>query len=213
MKDTHHGGPTDISSTNASERKNPVTYNTSRKQLKLPEYGRLVQQMSEIAVNIEDRSERQAYAEAIIALMANFNPQMKNVPDYHVKLWDHLAYMTDYQLDIDYPVTITPKEKNNRPSPLKYPQTQIRFRHYGHLVEEAVRIMMETSDETLRNELMMQIANRMKRNLADWKGDGVEDDKVAHDLELYTQGKMKPDFQNNKLAPVAPTGFHNKHSK
>ncbi|HRF86762.1 MAG TPA: DUF4290 domain-containing protein [Alloprevotella sp.] len=213
MKDPHHEDTMDVHPINTPERKNPVPYNTSRKRLKLPEYGRLVQQMAEIAVTIEDRNARQAYAEAIIALMANFNPQMKNVPDYHVKLWDHLAYMTDYQLDIDYPQPITPKEENNRPSRLKYPQTHIRFRHYGHLVEEAVRIMEETSDETLRNELMMLIANRMKRNLADWKGDGVEDEKVAHDLELYTQGKMKPDFQNNKLAPVSPAGFHNKHNK
>lgn len=86
---------------------NELDYNTTRTHLKLPEYGRLVQHMVDYAVTIENKDERQKYAEAIANVMIGLNPKMKDVTDFQNKIWDHLAYMADYKLDIDYPSKFT----------------------------------------------------------------------------------------------------------
>ena len=172
-----------------------VEYNSTRETLKLPEYGRLVQEMVEYALTLTDRAERQRYAEAIIEVMAGLNPKMKDVPGFRHKLWDHLAYISGYQLDIDYPYEIKQrKEGVNAPQKLSYPKGPIRFRHYGRLIERAMQQLEEMPKGAERDELLRLIANRMKRNLADWKGDGVQDVKVARDIAFYTEGKAQPDF-------------------
>ncbi len=165
-----------------------MDYNTTQEKLLMPEYGRLIQQMVDHVQTITDRITRQAYAERIIGVMGNMNPQMKNVPDYHQKLWNHLALMTDYQLDIDYPVEITRQTDSYKPSKLVYPHHDIHYRHYGNLVEQLVADLEKMPEGEERDNLVLLTTGRMKRNLADWKGDGVENEKVARDLENYTHG-------------------------
>ena len=92
-------------------------YNILRKPLKQPEYGRLVMQMVEHALQLEDKEQRQACAENIVRIMAGTNPQLKKTPNYKLKLWEHLAYMADYKLDIDYPVEISPLAKRKPEDP------------------------------------------------------------------------------------------------
>ena len=88
-----------------------LLYNTQRKRLPMPEYGRSIQNLVDYTLTIEDRARRQRCAEAIIQLMGNMFPQWRDVPDFNHKLWDHLALMSDYKLDIDYPVEIVRAEK------------------------------------------------------------------------------------------------------
>ena len=171
-----------------------MDYNTSQAKLKLPEYGRLVQQMVEHAVAIENRAERQAYAETIIAVMGNLFPQMRNVPDFKHKLWDHLAYISGYRLDIDYPCEIEKRETGPQPAHLSYPGKPIRYRHYGHLLEKLIQKLAEMPAGPERDELTRIVAYRMKYDLAEWKGDGIEDAKVSEDLARYTNGAIHPDF-------------------
>ncbi|MBR1712911.1 MAG: DUF4290 domain-containing protein [Alloprevotella sp.] len=168
-----------------------MDYNTQREKLRLPEYGRLVQQMAEYAMTIENREQRQRYAEHTVRVMGHLNPKMKGVPDYQHKLWDHLAYITDYKLDIDYPVEIQRRDTAQRPPRLEYPQAKIRHRHYGHLLEKALEQIGQMPAGKERDLRTYQIANRMKRNLAAWKGDGATDDKVARDIEAYTAGAIQ----------------------
>ena len=98
-------------------------------------------------------------------------------------------------MDIDYPYEIKQrKEGVNAPQKLSYPKGPIRFRHYGRLIERAMQQLEEMPKGAERDELLRLIANRMKRNLADWKGDGVQDVKVARDIAFYTEGKVQPDF-------------------
>ena len=83
-----------------------VDYNTEREKLLLPEYGRCVQQMVDHAKSLEDKEERQRCATTIVALMANMTEQHGDPEDFRQKLWNHLAAIANYELDIDYPVTI-----------------------------------------------------------------------------------------------------------
>ena len=179
--------------TNSTE---PHDYNSTQSALKLPEYGRMIQHMVDYALTIENKEERQRYAEAIATIMLGLNPKMKEVPGFKHKVWDHLAYMSDYKLDINYPFEISKKAiRQETPNKLPYPKGEIRFRHYGRLLEQALNQLTEMEANSSRENLTRLIANRMKRNLADWKGDGIQDAKVAHDIAMYTNGKVDPDFQ------------------
>lgn len=191
-------------------------YNSTRKNLRLPEYGRLVQDMVNYALTLADREERQHYAEAIVGVMVGLNPKMKDVTDYQHKIWDHLAYMADYKLDIDYPFEITEhRDGMKKPEKLSYPKGHIRFRHYGRLVERAMEELKTMPEGSERDELTRLIANRMKRNLADWKGDGVEDTKVARDIAFYTEGHVHPDFEEpgQQLMQIGENRFRTRRNK
>lgn len=203
------------SSTLSPDKKTPETakYNSTLKPLKLPEYGRLVQNMVDYALTIENREERQRYAAAIVSVMAGLNPQMRDVADFRHKLWDHLAYISDYKLDIDYPFSIVRQDVKVRPHPIEYPCNDIRFRHYGNLVERAMVKLSEMEEGAERDNLIRLIANRMKRNLADWKGDGVEDSKVAHDINLFTEGRVEPDFTEKSLMRITDNKFRTRKYK
>ena len=100
-----------------------MDYNTQRKKLILPEYGRCIQQMVDYAKTIGDRAERQNCANTIIALMANMQEQRTDPDELRNKLWNHLAAMADYELDIDYPVEIVHHEEaKDKRERLPYPQ-------------------------------------------------------------------------------------------
>ena len=185
--------------------------NCVKSQLRLPEYGRLVLQMINHAKSISDRNERNEYAKLIIRIMSaidatddeNSFSYRKYSADYHSKLWDHLAFLSNYELDIDYPVEITrvTPESYNAKS-LAYPTHNIRYKHYGHMLEKLLHTLGETEDSELQNALMIATANRMKRNLADWKGDGITNDKVAADIAEYTENKIQPNFGKNVLINI-----------
>ena len=100
-----------------------MIYNTQRKKLPMPEYGRGIQEMVDYALTLENREERQRCARTIVSIMGNMFPHLRDVPDFKHKLWDHLAIMADYKLDIDYPYEVTPRKVggDGKPSPMAYP--------------------------------------------------------------------------------------------
>ena len=129
-----------------------MQYNTQKEQLIMPEYGRGVQDMVELAVSLPDRQQRQVCAKAIIAVMARIQPEQAGQTDYQHKLWNHLARISRYRLDIDYPVEIvTEEEALAHPKPLHYPMKKISRRHYGYLIENALRYA-QTLPEGLERE-------------------------------------------------------------
>ena len=112
-----------------------MEYNTQQRKLPLPEYGRSVQNMVDHCLTIADREERQRCANTIINIMGGMFPALRDMEDFHHKLWDHLAIMADFKLDIDYPVEIVKKESLEiAPDRIPYSQSKIRYRHYGHFI-------------------------------------------------------------------------------
>lgn len=168
-----------------------MIYNTQREKMILPEYGRTIQEMVDICLQIEDRSERQICAETIIEIMRTMNPNVRQQPDYEHKLWDQLAILSDYKLDIDYPYEVIQREEMNaKPKPLKYPMQRIRYRHYGHLTEAFMKELKEMPDTPERTRLTEMIANYMKRSLYNWNRDAMDERKVAADIDNYTEGNV-----------------------
>ena len=88
-----------------------MNYNTQRKKLPLPEYGRGIQEMVDYALTLPTKGERQRCANTIVSIMGNMFPHLRDVPDFKHKLWDHLAIMAEYKLDIDYPYEIIPQKE------------------------------------------------------------------------------------------------------
>ena len=168
-----------------------MKYNTQEKALPMPEYGRAVQKMVDHAITIEDRAERQRCANTIIAVMGNMFPQLRDVADFNHKLWDHLAVMADFKLDIDYPYeVVAPEALHPTPERLPYPKGNIRYRHYGRCIEEMMKKACDMPDGAERDELLRLIAAQMKKEYILWNKDNVEDGKIIEDIREYSNGQI-----------------------
>ena len=166
-----------------------MEYNTQRKKMELPEYGRSVQNMVDHALTIEDRAERQRCANTIINIMGGMFPHLRDVPDFKHKLWDHLAIMSDFKLDIDYPFEIVKKEDLVvKPEKLEYPNGALRYRHYGRFLEGMIKKAIEVENEGEKKQLINLLAIQMKKDLNNWNKEGIEDQKIVDDLREYTNG-------------------------
>ena len=168
-----------------------LEYNSQQKQLVLPEYGRNVQQMVDHCLTIEDREERTRCAPPIINIMGNLFPHLRDIDDFKHKLWDNLAIMSDFKLDIDYPCEIIRKENlDTLPERVPYSTYNIRYRHYGKLTEQMMQKAQMMSESEEREVLVNMLANYMKRSYLTWNKDNVEDEKIWQDVRDYTHGTI-----------------------
>ena len=158
----------------------------------LPEYGRSIQNMVDYAITIQDRAERQRCANTIINVMGNMFPHLRDVPEFKHKLWDHLAIMSDFKLDIDYPYEIIRKDNLvTRPEPVPYPNTNIRYRHYGRTMEVLIKKACELPEGDEKRNLVALICNHLKKDYMTWNKDTVDDQKIADDLAELSDGKLQ----------------------
>ncbi len=180
-----------------------LDYNTQREQIVLPEYGREIQQMVDYAVGLPDREERQRCARAIITIMDRMFPESKNVEGHERKLWDQLAIMSRFQLDIDYPFDVTSASQiAQKPEPMPYPMKKIPVRHYGAMLFEAFEILKTMEPGRERDELVKLTANQMHRNLMQWSHGSSDGEKVASDLARFTDGKIQLDLDTFKFERI-----------
>lgn len=168
-----------------------LTYNTQLKKLVLPEYGRNIQQMVNHCLSISDKEERTRCAYSIINTMGNLFPNLRDVEEFRHKLWDHLAIMSDFKLDINYPFeVITADNINKTPNRLEYHSRTIKLRHYGKYVELMIikASLLDYGEE--KDKLVSLIANHMKKMLLSENSDSADDAKVFKDLYEYSKGKI-----------------------
>ncbi len=177
-----------------------LDYNTQREKLVLPEYGREIQKMVNHALTIEDRNERQHCAETIIAIMRRMFPETGNTEEQERKLWDHLAIMSNFQLDIDYPFDVSQAvQMAKKPEPLEYPMKKIPVRHYGSMIFELFERLKTMEAGKERDELVKLTANQMRRSLLQWSHGSSDEEKVASDLARFTDGKIQLDLDTFKF--------------
>lgn len=174
-----------------------MQYNTQKEQLIMPEYGRKIQAMVDMALQMKDRSERQRCAATIVKIMSNLSPSTASKEENEHRLWNHLARMARYQLDIDFPVAIVPQEEvQQHPSPLPYPMKDIKRRHYGYLVQQALDFAQTLQDEEQQRYVTESVANQMKQNLFMWNRDSMDNALVAQDIVRLTDGRLHLDLNN-----------------
>jgi hypothetical protein len=177
-----------------------MEYNTQRKKMELPEYGRSVQNMVDHALTIENKEERQRCANTIVNIMGGMFPHLRDVPDFKHKLWDHLAIMSDFKLDIDYPFEIVKREElDMKPGKIAYPDKAIRYRHYGRFLESMIKKLSEMEEGEEKQALLQLLAVQMKKNLNNWNKEGIEDQKIVDDLREYSNGAIDLKVENLRL--------------
>jgi hypothetical protein len=194
-----------------------MEYNTTRGRLILPEYGRNVQNMIAHAMEIADRNERNRAAQAIIEVMGQLNPHLRDVDDFRHKLWTHLFVMSDFNLDVDSPYEIPKQEVlNEKPQLMDYPKSSIKYGHYGKytqaILEDSKNIEKPTEKEYLKNSM----ANFMKKQYLSHNNDAVENNVIAQNLKELSKGDLileNPDELVNTNTLLRSMGMNKKFNQ
>lgn len=193
-----------------------MNYNTQRERLPMPEYGRAVQDMVDYALTIQDSQERERCAYTIIGIMGSMFPTLRDVPDFKNKLWDHLAFMSDYKLEIKYPCEITRLTNNKQtPDKIKYSNVDLRFRHYGRIIPELIEKVLSLPEGQERDLLIHLVAVQMKKDMMIWNKDSVDDAHIAKDIEYFSKGKitLKEGELDIAFPQAPPQQFNRKKNK
>ncbi len=170
-------------------------YNSSRRRLFLPEYGRHIHEMVDSLLEIEDRKERNRQARAVIAVMGNLFPMLRDTADFAHKLWDHLFIMSDFQLDVDSPyprptreeLTITPRQ-------LSYSQGRIAYKHYGKYVERMIRALSnpELAPESV-SRTIENLAGYMRTKSYEYNQEHPNNEVIIKDIRRMSNGEIEID--------------------
>ena len=187
-----------------------MDYPSSSGKLILPEYGRHVQHMVNHAVNIEDREERSRCVRSIVSIMGNMFPYLRDVNDFKHKLWDHVAIMSDFKLDIDFPYEIIEPEKLNAPPDIvPYPGSKMRYMHYGSTLERMIEKVGDYEEGEERTELIRLIANQMKKCFLAWNKEVVDNRKIFTDLKELSKGKIELEEDSFRLVEARDVHYNN----
>ena len=167
-------------------------YNSSRNKLILPEYGRNIQKMVNHLKTIEDRDERNKAAKTVIGVMGNLNPHLRDVNDFKHKLWDHLAIISDFDLDIDSPYEWPERESlQSKPEKVPYSQHAIRKKHYGRSIVLMIDKAVELEPGEEKEDLVKMIAYHMKKSYLTWNREAVSDEMIFLDMKNLSGGKLE----------------------
>ena len=181
----------------------PLQYNTSRILLKIPEYGRHIHKMIDQAIGVKDRDERNKIAKAIIGVMGNLNPHLRDVADFLHKLWVQLFIMSRFELDVDCPFEKPDKNLlEARPGSLNYPQNFPKYRFYGNNLKNMIDAAIKWEEGELKDALVFNIANHMKKSFLNWNKDTVDDKVIFDHLNELSDGKLEV---NPELLPLTET--------
>lgn len=202
---------------------NNLEYNTIRKDLVLPEYGRHLQKLIDQVILIEDSVERNKAARAVIDIMGTINPHLRDVLDFQHKLWDQLFKMSRFELDVDSPYDKPRATTNfNEPILIEYPRNNHKYRFYGSNIVDMINEAITWDDGERKEALIMVIANHMKKTYVNWNNESIDDIVIFEHLKELSKGKidlttsldgnntvnlMKPStranqFQNRSNSPV-----------
>ena len=168
-----------------------LEYNAERSHLIIPEYGRHLQKLIDLATEIIDKDERNKAAKYIIDVMGTMNPHLRDVPDFQHKLWDQLFIMSDFKLEVDSPYPIPSREVlNQKPERLAYPQNFPKYRFYGNNIKYMIDVANRWENGEMKNALVIVIANHMKKSFLSWNKDTVEDAVIFQHLYELSDGKI-----------------------
>ena len=168
-----------------------LEYNSERPLMIIPEYGRHIQKLVDHCVALESKEERNTMAKAIVDVMGNLQPHLRDVPDFKHKLWDQLFIMSDFSLDADAPYEKPSKEElTEKPEALPYPKSASRYRYYGNNIQTMIDVALTWEEGEKKEALVFTIANHMKKCYLNWNKDTVEDAIIFNHLYELSDGKI-----------------------
>ncbi|MDR1199843.1 MAG: DUF4290 domain-containing protein [Prevotellaceae bacterium] len=172
-----------------------MDYNTQRKKLHLPEYGRNIHKMVEWVKSLPGKEDRNKQIKAVIAVMGNLNPHLRDVNDFRHKLWDHIQIISDFQIDIDSPHPVPAKESlYDKPKKLPYKSNPLNVPYYGQYILEMINVIVKIEESEKKQCLIMQIANQIKKSYIAWNKESVKDEIIIKDLYNLSGGTIDLDI-------------------
>lgn len=185
------------------------TYNTSQQDIILKEYGRTVQNMITQLKTIEDRDKRTQNARAIIELMKQLHPQMKdNNVDYSQKLWDDLFCMAGFDLDLESPYPAPEKTSFNAPPKrVEYAQKEMKFKHYGRNVERLIDEAKKITEPEERENAVIYIGKLMKALYGAWNKEIIDEEVILEHLRRMSNNELVIDIDKVKSENLFQTGM------
>ena len=168
-------------------------YNYLRRRLMIPEYGRHIQEMIDSLLEIEDRDERTRQAKAVIAVMGNLNPMLRDTAEFTHKLWDHLFIMSDFRLDIDSPYPLpTREELAIKPEHMEYPQSDISHKHYGKNIIRVINRLKYEEASNVENELV-DVIRYMHGKSMEYNQEHPTAEMIVNDIKNLSEGGINID--------------------
>lgn len=168
-----------------------MQYNTTKEPLIIPEYGRHVQEMVNHCKTFENKEDRNEFAQAIIEVMGNLNPHLRDVQDFQHKLWDQLFIMAEFNLDVDSPYPIpTEEDLKSNPNKIPYPTNNNKYRYYGKNIRKMIDVALSWDEGEKRDGLIKSIANQMKKSYLLWNKDSVDDIVIFNQLKDMSNGQI-----------------------
>jgi hypothetical protein len=168
-----------------------LEYNSEREHLIIPEYGRHIQKLVNHCIKLEDIEERNTMARAIVHVMGNMQPHLRDVPDFQHKLWDQLFIMSDYNLEVDTPYPKPERELlQAKPAGLPYPKSASKYRFYGNNIQIMIDTALTWEEGEMKDALVFTIANHMKKCYLNWNKDTVDDEVIFSHLTELSGGQL-----------------------
>lgn len=180
-----------------------MDYNTQRKKLLMPEYGRNVQRMIEQVMQIPDKEKRNEQIRAVVAVMGILNPQLRDLSDFKHKLWDHVQIISDFQLDIDSPYPLPTREVLQRkPQPLPLQNEPLKEMHYGRNIQNMITAIAAQEDGEEKTAKVRSLAHYMRQQYLIWNKDTVSDELIFRDIVRMSDGKIQipEDLRLNQIS-------------
>jgi hypothetical protein len=174
-----------------------LEYNSERTLMIIPEYGRHIQKLVNHCLALPTKEERNKMAKAIVDVMGNLQPHLRDVPDFKHKLWDQLFIMAKFELDVESPYPKPSKEElQEKPEPLAYPKAASKYRYYGKNIQTMINVALSWDEGDMKEALVFTIANHMKKCYLNWNKDTVDDAVIFKHLFDLSDGKI--DLRNSE---------------
>ncbi|WP_442266339.1 DUF4290 domain-containing protein [Tenacibaculum sp. ZS6-P6] len=180
-----------------------LEYNSGRTKLIIPEYGRHIQKLVDHCIGLPTKEERNTMAKAIIDVMGNLQPHLRDVPDFKHKLWDQLHIMSDFKLDVDSPYEKPSQEElKEKPQSMPYPKSASKYRFYGNNIQNMIDVVLTWEEGEMKEALVYTIANHMKKCYLNWNKDNVDDEVILDHLYELTDGEIDYRGKEDELADI-----------
>lgn len=196
-----------------------LRYNTELELIRIPEYGRHIQELIDHAATIEEPELQMAACKQIVKLMSQVTAyQGRLTSDVEMKLWRHLVIISNYKITnvpdgMDLP---SPETRKAKPERVNYPRNTKRFRHYGVYVQDMIKEAIACSDQAKQKAYLSVIASYMKTAYMVWNRDPhISDEAIYEDLKHIVGNRMEvPTNLNITTTEVhIPNPAHNPQNK
>ena len=166
-------------------------YNSQRPDIILKEYGRNVQKLVEYIRNQPDKDKRTDLAYTLIELIKQLTPTIKEQGDDPQRLWDDLYIIADFNLDVHNPFPVPERETvYKKPMRMNYPQTDVRFKHYGKNIEKLVKEALKKEDPQEREDAIIYLGKLMKTFYGNWNKETLDDSVILKDIQAMSGGAL-----------------------